>query len=366
MIKIKRKTVLFVIIIFILSLCIFQTTNIVLHKSSETEFCISCHSMKIPYDDYIKSSHYTNKHGVSAQCKDCHINEQSNIEYFTAKLGGIKDIWFEATGKIDTKEKYEEHRMEMAQNVWKQMKANNSATCRSCHSYAKMNFEKMSSRAKQQMQIAARKNQSCIDCHKGIAHTLPKVKSDTFTINELKIGATAYTTTISPLYNDQDFTEIKAKILPYTQFKVLDKNNGAIKIELTGWREAHKNLLYAIKGKRITDAVIRGLESINKTGQTYYNNTTKKSWKELTVIAWIKDASVTLNINQQWEINKFEYESKCAQCHQKVQEHHFSSNDWPAQFKGMARQAKLTKNETQGILKYLQYHSSDQLNNLGK
>lgn len=71
--KIKRKTILFVII-FILSLGIVKVTDFELHKSSETEFCISCHSMKIPYDDYIKSPHYANQHGVSAQCKDCHIN----------------------------------------------------------------------------------------------------------------------------------------------------------------------------------------------------------------------------------------------------------------------------------------------------
>ncbi|WP_318432906.1 NapC/NirT family cytochrome c [Photobacterium leiognathi] len=362
--RIKRKTILFVIIIFILSFGIVKATDFALHKSSETEFCISCHSMTIPYNDYIKSPHYANQHGVSAQCKDCHINEKSNIEYLTAKLGGIKDIWFETTGKIDSKEKYEEHRMEMAQTVWKQMEANNSATCRSCHDYDKMNFDKMSAKAKQQMQIAASKNQSCIDCHKGIAHSLPKVKSDTFDINELKSGSTAYTTTISPLYNDQDFASIKAKILPYTQFTVLDKAHNATKIKLTGWQEAHKNLLYAMEGKRITDAVIRGLNDIQETGKTYYNHTTKKSWKELSIIAWIKSTPVTTNINQQWEKNKFEYESKCAQCHQKVQEHHFSSNDWPAQFKGMARQAKLTKNETQGILKYLQYHSSDITNNV--
>ena len=233
--------------------------------------------------------------------------------------------------------------MEMAQTVWKQMEANNSATCRSCHSYDKMNFDEMSAKAKQQMQIAAIKNQSCIDCHKGIAHSLPKVKSDTFDINELKSGSTVYTTTISPLYNDQGFASIKAKNLPYTQFTVLDKANGAFKIKLSGWQEAHKNLLYAMEGKRITDAVVRGLDNIKETGKTYYNDTTKKSWKELSIIAWIKSTPVTTNINQQWEKNKFEYESKCAQCHQKVQEHHFSSNDWPAQFKGMARQAKLTK-----------------------
>ena len=357
--KITRKTIIIFFIIFIITFGLVKATDFALHKSSETDFCISCHSMRIPYDDYIKSPHYVNQHGVSAQCKDCHINEKSNIDYLTAKLGGMKDIWFEVTGKIDSKQKYEEHRMEMAQTVWKQMEANNSATCRSCHDYEKMNFDLMPEKAKQQMQIAASKNQSCIDCHKGIAHNLPKVKSDTFDINELKSGSMAYTTEISPLYNDQDFIEIKAKILPYTKFTVLDKANGATKIKLSGWQEAHKNLLYAIGGKRITDAVIRGLDSIEETGENFYENATKKSWKELTIIAWVKSTSVTKNIDQQWEKNKFEYESKCAQCHQKVQEHHFSSNEWPAQFKGMARQAKLNKNETQGILKYLQYHSSD-------
>ncbi|WP_413784108.1 NapC/NirT family cytochrome c [Aliivibrio fischeri] len=37
-----------------------------------------------------------------------------------------------------THEKYEEHRLAMAETVWEQMRENDSATCRSCHSFDAM------------------------------------------------------------------------------------------------------------------------------------------------------------------------------------------------------------------------------------
>jgi hypothetical protein len=50
-----------------------------------------------------------------------------------AKLRASKDVYHQfITKKIDTPEKFEEHRLEMAQTVWAQLKASDSATCRSC------------------------------------------------------------------------------------------------------------------------------------------------------------------------------------------------------------------------------------------
>ncbi len=63
--------------------------------------------------------------------------------------------------------KFEAKRAELAEREWARMKENNSATCRSCHDYDSMDHAKQNPEAARQMQIAA-KDQSCIDCHKGL------------------------------------------------------------------------------------------------------------------------------------------------------------------------------------------------------
>ena len=64
--------------------------------------------------------------------------------------------------------------MELAENVWKTMKDSDSRECRNCHSWDAMNHAKQRPRAAKEMQQAEKDGKTCIDCHKGIAHLLPK------------------------------------------------------------------------------------------------------------------------------------------------------------------------------------------------
>lgn len=116
----------------------FGGTQAVLHATSSTEFCVSCHTMEKPLHEYQGSVHFSNQKGIRAECADCHI-PQEPIDYLITKIRASKDIYHEfVTGKIDTDEKYEEHRLAMAETVWEQMRENDSATCRSCHSFDAM------------------------------------------------------------------------------------------------------------------------------------------------------------------------------------------------------------------------------------
>ena len=57
---------------------------------------------------------------------------------------------------------------------WARLKANDSLECRNCHNFESMDFTRQSQRAAAQHSTAlARKEKTCIDCHKGIAHRLP-------------------------------------------------------------------------------------------------------------------------------------------------------------------------------------------------
>jgi nitrate/TMAO reductase-like tetraheme cytochrome c subunit len=99
------------------------TTNYTLHATSSTEFCYSCHS----HENFIKpeyeaSSHFVNQAGVRAGCADCHLPHDSWFELVWTKAVVSLDIIPELMGKIDTADKYEQHRAELAEWVWRNFK----------------------------------------------------------------------------------------------------------------------------------------------------------------------------------------------------------------------------------------------------
>ncbi len=55
-------------------------------------------------------------------------------------------------------------------NEWERMKATDSVECRNCHNFDSMMPEFQKPRARQQHLNAMKTGQTCIDCHKGIAH----------------------------------------------------------------------------------------------------------------------------------------------------------------------------------------------------
>ncbi|MGI9203750.1 MAG: NapC/NirT family cytochrome c, partial [Woeseiaceae bacterium] len=125
----KRKWLLGIplggIIAFALGAIALGMTNYVLHETSTTEFCYVCHS----HENFIKpeyeaSSHFSNISGVRASCSDCHLPHDNWFELVWTKMVVSLDIIPEVGGKLDTAEKYEAHRAEMAESVWRQFKEN--------------------------------------------------------------------------------------------------------------------------------------------------------------------------------------------------------------------------------------------------
>src|SRR3989338_4004704 len=153
--------------------------NTVLSATNTEAFCIGCHEMKGNYEEYKKTIHYSNRTGVRATCPDCHVPKEF-IPKMLRKLEARHDVWARITGKVDTPEKFEAHRGEMAEREWARMKASGSSTCRSCHTYEGMSAEIQDPVAVKKHTMAAKADsgKTCIDCHKGIAHELPKDAED--------------------------------------------------------------------------------------------------------------------------------------------------------------------------------------------
>ncbi len=144
-------------------------------EATNTEtFCISCHEMKDNvYEEYTDTIHYTNRSGVRAICTDCHVPKEW-IHKVVRKIQATRELYHKAVGSISTKEKFEAKRLELAERVWATMKATDSRECRNCHDNESMDFDKQESRSADRHEEGFDEGKTCIDCHKGIAHKLPK------------------------------------------------------------------------------------------------------------------------------------------------------------------------------------------------
>lgn len=140
--------------------------------TNRTEFCTSCHSMQHNYDEYKESIHYKNRSGAHAQCHDCHVPKPLGPK-LVRKFFAVNDIISEIRGTIDTEEKFNAKRGELADRVWTYMIKSDSRECRSCHTYDSMNVDKQSNAARIRHPQAALEGKTCIQCHKGVAHKLP-------------------------------------------------------------------------------------------------------------------------------------------------------------------------------------------------
>ncbi|MES9858958.1 MAG: NapC/NirT family cytochrome c [Sedimenticola sp.] len=154
--------------------------NMAMEKTNSLEFCISCHEMEhTVYQEYKKSVHYKNASGVRATCPDCHVPREW-LPKVVRKIKATNELFHKVMGTINTPEKFEVKRLELAENVWRTMRETDSRECRNCHSYESMDFHKQSRRAAEKMQeaIETGSEETCIDCHKGTAHKKPRGDDD--------------------------------------------------------------------------------------------------------------------------------------------------------------------------------------------
>ncbi len=149
--------------------------NTGMEATNQIGFCISCHEMRdTVYQEYKETIHFKNRSGVRAVCPDCHVPKDW-MHKFVRKIQASQELYVKfVSGGIDTPEKFEAKRMGLAQHVWATMKETDSRECRNCHSWEAMDPHKQNPRAAAKMAQAQKDGKTCIDCHKGIAHLLPK------------------------------------------------------------------------------------------------------------------------------------------------------------------------------------------------
>ena len=158
---------------FVLGIIFWGGFNTAMEWTNTETFCISCHEMEVNvYQEYRNTIHYNNRTGVRAVCSDCHVPKEWWPK-MVRKFYASNELLHKMLGSIDTPEKFEAKRAVMAQREWARMKRNDSQECRNCHDFSYFDYAEQAGRSSNAHQKGFAEGQTCIDCHKGIAHKLP-------------------------------------------------------------------------------------------------------------------------------------------------------------------------------------------------
>lgn len=359
---------------FIAGVIFWGGFNTALEATNTEEFCISCHTMRDNvYVELQETVHWKNHSGVRATCPDCHV-PHNWTDKIARKMQASKEVFAQVFGDLDTPEKFEARRFELARHEWDRFSANKSLECKNCHNYESMDFELMSPTARIQMKSAAERDQSCVDCHKGIAHNLPKdMDKASGIVGDLEqvANSTSYSkdsTVVSirhlPLYTDESAATEAGLLSPASKVKILDVKGDMIKVEIDGWRKAKGfgRVIQEDFGKNISTAILTrevSQSSDVNVGAKKEDELTGLPWEEVAVDLWMKQESMVSDFTPIWNAAGEAYQTNCSTCHTQPDVAHFSANGWVGMLDGMIAFVNFDTDTEALVLKYLQKHSSD-------
>ena len=360
---------------FIAGILAWQGFNTAMDATNKEEFCLTCHTM---HDNLLpelqKTVHWSNRTGVRARCPDCHV-PHNFTDKVARKMQASREVLSHLMGDIGTREKFKEHRIVLAQREWARFAANGSRECRACHDYNNMDINKMRPTSQVAMRNAAERNQSCMGCHKGIAHQLPDMKGarnpafDTLVSEaagqSVSQGKNYFNVIPSDVFSDAELKSKIGSIEVATQVKVLETKGDAQHIELTLWRKnkGYGRVWYSDFGLNITNAVfdkqVAQEKGFVKVLESKEDPMTGLEWQKIQAAVWVKKGGLIDSVEPIWTVARASYSQSCSVCHRQPDEAHFDSNTWPGLFGGMVGFTSMDGDSAKVVLKYLQFHSSN-------
>ncbi|MFZ7130351.1 NapC/NirT family cytochrome c [Avibacterium avium] len=370
MAKLNKKFVLGGLFGVLLGVGVFAGTQYAMKATSSTEFCVSCHSMNIPKEEWEGSVHFSNRKGIRAECADCHIPQDSAFHYVKTKVMALKDVWNTVVvDKLPDQEAYETHRLAMAKQVWAEMKENDSATCKSCHSAEAMVLSEQSEAAQKMHKIAQETNQTCIDCHKGIVHFMPEMEVDNQEASgELSKHGGEFSPQDKTLYslamsnvNIADGGGIR--LMPYAELTDWKATGDQVSATITGWQQAGaESILYMDLGKRIMVALLEDVpQDKMQVLRSVYDEVTASDWKEVRLQINAPKSILTANLTA---LNQFGHnlnETYCSGCHAAIGADHYTANQWIGVVNSMKNRTSMSADDVRTLTIYLQRNSKDKV-----
>ena len=339
--------------------------NTGMEKANTEEFCISCHEMRnTVYQEYMDSVHYNNRSGVRATCPDCHVPHEF-VPKMIRKLKASKELYGKIFGVIDTPQKFEAHRLTMAQNEWRRMKDNNSQECRNCHNFEYMDTTAQKSVAAKMHDQAVKDGQTCIDCHKGIVHFLPEVhgdqnaqKSSEAKGGAISDGSTIFATEMVKATNDKGN---EVRLMPYAELMQWKVNGDQVQGTLHGWQQVGAEaVVYQELGKRITLALLdEDARNHVQVVKTVHDAVTDSDWKEINVVVNVAKEKMSSDLTALNQYGNQLNQTQCSGCHAAIGADHYTANQWIGVVNSMKDRTSMNKDEVRALTIYLQRNAKD-------
>lgn len=358
---------------FVMGILFWGGFNTALEATNTEEFCISCHSMESkPYQELQQTVHWSNHAGVRATCPDCHVPHDWSRK-IARKMEASSDVWGWIFNTVNTSEKFEDKRLEMASREWARFDRDDSLACKNCHEYDSMKWDEMSTLAQKQMKRAAEKDQSCVDCHKGIAHKLPDMGDARAPqlIAEVGSGETQFSNDeyyFSALTKPLFFSptgDVEAGTLNVaTKVKVIETNGNRVKVTIAGWRKkiGASRVIYFDFGINMLTAQL-SIEAAKTEGvitpfEEKEDELTGLKWQRVETTLWTEKEYLLTEQQPLWDYARTTFRKSCSVCHTQPDEAHFDANTWPGMFQGMIAFVNMDDDTQALVQKYLQTHSS--------
>ncbi|MCK3654868.1 nitrate reductase [Pasteurellaceae bacterium Macca] len=360
--KIKKYSFFSLLVAFVLGIVVLFGIQKIMKATNSTEFCVSCHSMEQPKLEWEGSSHFSNRKGIRAECVDCHV-PQDGLHYVKTKFMALKDVWATMTNKLPDQTAFEKHRLAMAKNVWAEMKANDSATCRSCHSFDAMELSEQKEAAQKMHKIAQETAQTCIDCHKGIVHFMPEMSEDTSTTSTqtatgITDNSTLYTKSITTaqLTSGQEI-----RLFPYAELTHVKDDGEKISATIHGWQQVGaESIVYLELGKRVMVALLDD-EAKDKITvlKTVQDEITASEWKEVKADILVAKNALTGDLNALNQMGDTLNQTHCSGCHSPIGAEHYTANQWIGVVNSMKDRTSMSADEVRTLTIYLQRNAKD-------
>jgi trimethylamine-N-oxide reductase cytochrome c-type subunit TorC len=337
-------------------------------------FCVSCHEMQATADEFSHTVHFSNRTGVRATCADCHVPKPF-VARVVHMIGATGDIIGHFTGVIDTPEKFEANRLVLARRVWAEMGANASRECRGCHAFEAMDAKLQRPEAVEAMHTSMADGKSCIDCHQGIAHNLPKPPARPLPAPVVQAAAAPPAATPAaapaaaappsaggPGFIGQPIVPLAATpgggavATLYVSAPVVTVGSDAAGAHVTTklWMKgdgAAAGPMFAVP-----DGIELGrLDDPAAAKATA--GTPANGWVPVEIEGIVAANAVVADIEPVWQATEMNYEFTCGSCHDLHDPHDHTAAQWASEMPTMAKNANLQPADAMPILKWLQTQS---------
>ena len=272
-------TVAAALVFFIGGIVFWGGFNTAMEVTNTLEFCIGCHEMEDNvYKEYKPTIHYANRTGVRAGCPDCHVPDPW-IHKMIRKIQASNEVFHKLMGTIDTPEKFDQERLGMAKRVWKAMKETDSRECRNCHNFESMAPQFQKPRARNQHLNAFETGQTCIDCHKGIAHKNVRDQLSDEELEKLEAPNPAFIREVPQVYRD-GLKMVAEQELVETQQLALEKQQA----EEAKTRQVAMAIEQALADYKANNAAPGSAKSVIKETSSSFNvDWSKAASREITL-----------------------------------------------------------------------------------